>query len=295
MKAMKQFLKEPLVHFLVLGALLFAAYSFLNRGGEESPSQRQVRIGAGEVAWLKETWGRQWQREPTQEELRGLVTDFLREELLSREARAMGLEENDTIVRRRLAQKLEFLIKDTARLEEPSEDELQKFYKAHPELFQTAPRISFTQVFFNSEQRKDASAEAKAALVQLVDAKVNTAALGDRSLLESELRDADPQAVVAQFGAEFSSAIFVLPQGTWQGPVKSAYGVHLVRVQELKPGRQREFAEVKAQIIERWREDRQREGNERYFAGLLKKYDIVLEDGVKPLIGSLAGGKETTR
>ena len=114
---MKRLLKEPLLHFLVLGALLFAVYSWLNRSLPDNKSAAgTVRITSNEIAWLKETWSRQWQREPTRDELRGLVTDFLKEELLAREARALGLDQNDTIVRRRLAQKLEFLVQDTSRL-----------------------------------------------------------------------------------------------------------------------------------------------------------------------------------
>lgn len=292
---MKKVLREPLLHFLVLGALLFSAWSWVNRGGDVDALARQVRIGTGEMAWLKETWARQWQREPTRDELRGLITDYLREELLAREARAMGLEENDTIIRRRLAQKLEFLIQDTAQFTDPTEDDLRTFYRAHPERFQTAARISFTQILFNRQQRKDAATDAKDALDRLHGGSEDAIALGDRSLLDFEFHDVDEQAVTAQLGDRFAAAVFALPAGEWRGPVESGYGLHLVRVIDFKPGRQREFAEVKAQILERWREDRRREDNEKYFASLLKKYDVVLDDSVKPLIGSLAGGKEAAQ
>ena len=112
---MKHWLKEPLLHFLVAGGVLFGAYAWLNHGAPEN-SAGVVRITASEVAWLKETWARQWQRAPDDRELQGLVADYLREELLAREARAMGLDEGDTIVRRRLAQKMTFLLEDTARI-----------------------------------------------------------------------------------------------------------------------------------------------------------------------------------
>src|SRR5580704_19189271 len=144
-------LREPLLHFLLIGGLLFATYSWLRRGAGDDAAPAEVRITASEVAWLKETWSRQWQREPTRDELRGLVTDFLKEELLAREARSLGLDQNDTIVRRRLAQKLEFLVQDTSRLAEPTEEDLRRFYKASPERFQTDAHISFTHVFFSRE------------------------------------------------------------------------------------------------------------------------------------------------
>lgn len=275
--------REPLLHFLVMGALLFAAYAWLRRG-EKSDAPAAVRITADEVAWLKETWARQWQREPNSDELRGLVTEFLKEELLAREARAMRLDENDTIVRRRLAQKVAFLVEDTARLAEPTEQDLRRFYDAHPEHFQSEARVSFTHVFF----RAGKDAEAKAALAELARG-ADAAAMGDRLLIDAELRDADAQSVAAQFGADFAKAVMALKPGEWSGPVVSGYGLHLVRVSALTPGGVREFAEVKAKVFERWRDGQQRETSARYFASLLKKYDVIVDERVKPLIGPLEG------
>jgi len=284
---MKRLLKEPLLHFLVIGALLFAAYAWLNRGAaDQTKNAGTVRITTNEIAWLKETWSRQWQREPTRDELRGLVTDFLKEELLAREARALGLDQNDTIVRRRLAQKLEFLVQDTSRIAEPTEEDLRRFYEANLERFQTDARISFTQVFFSREKRADAATEAKAALSDLAD-RGNAADFGDRLLVDSELVDADMQSVAGQFGREFAEAVFTLKPGAWSGPIESGYGLHLVRVSEVKPATRRAFSEVKTQVLEYWREQRQRQDNEKYFASLLKKYDVVVDENLKPLIGSL--------
>jgi hypothetical protein len=284
--AMKRFLNEPLLHFLVLGALIFAAYSWLNHSlPGNTRAAGTVRITSNEIAWLKETWSRQWQREPTRDELRGLVTDFLKEELLAREARSLGLDQDDTIVRRRLAQKLEFLVQDTSRLAEPTEKDLRRFYEANSERFQTDARISFTQVFFSREKRVAAATEARAALSDL-SRGANAADFGDRLLVDSEIIDADMQSVAGQFGRDFANAVFALKPGSWSGPIESGYGLHLVRVSEVKPGKQRAFSEVRIQVLEYWREQRQRSDNEKYFASLLKKYDVVVDDSVKPLIGS---------
>ena len=283
---MKRFLNEPLLHFLVLGALIFAAYSWLNHSlPGNTRAAGTVRITSNEIAWLKETWSRQWQREPTRDELRGLITDFLKEELLAREARSLGLDQDDTIVRRRLAQKLEFLVQDTSRLAEPTEKDLRRFYEANPERFQTDARISFTQVFFSREKRAAAATEAKAALSDL-SRGANPADVGDRLLVDSEIIDADMQSVAGQFGREFADAVFALKPGAWNGPIESGYGLHLVRVSEVKPAKRRAFSEVKTQVLEYWREQRQRQDNEKYFASLLKKYDVAVDDSVKPLIGS---------
>ena len=290
---MKKLLQEPLLHFVLIGAVLFGAYAWRNRGAADENKPRQVRISEGDVQWLKETWARQWQREPTREELRGLVTEFLKEELLAREAREMGLDQNDTFVRRRLAQKVEFLVQDTSRLVEPTEDDLRRFYAAHPERFSEPARRSFTHLYFSREHRKDAVADARAVLDQLSHSPTaaRPSELGDRLLLDSEFQVVDSQAVAGQFGEKFSSAVFALPPGAWHGPIESGYGLHLVRVSAQTPARLREFAEVRAQVLDRWRDQRQREDNEKYFAALLKKYDVVVDASVKPLVG-VFGEKE---
>ena len=174
---LQRWLREPFLHFAAGGALLFGAYAWLNPSAPSSDAGRQVRIGEGEVSWLTATWQRQWGREPAPDELRLLVSNLLKEELLAREAREMRLDENDTIVRRRLAQKLEFMLEDTARLREPGEEELRRFYQASPEAFLTVPRVSFTQIYFRSERRSDAAA----ALPKLVAASpASGAQIGDQ-------------------------------------------------------------------------------------------------------------------
>lgn len=289
---MKKLLKEPLLHFLLIGGVLFGAYAWRNRGAKNDAGGRQVRISESDVVWLKETWTRQWQREPDREELRGLVTEFLKEELLAREAREMGLDQNDVFVRRRLAQKVEFMVQDTSRLAVPTEEDLRRFYAAHPERFSEPARVSFTHVYFSRENRKDPAGDARSALAKLRAAQPSTlnpqlAEVGDRLLLDSEFREVDQQAVAGQFGAKFAGAVFALPPGAWSGPIESGYGLHLVRVSAQTPARPREFAQVRAQVLERWQDQRQREDNEKYFAGLLKKYDVAVDASVKPLVGVL--------
>jgi len=292
----KKFLKEPLLHFLVIGAVLFGAYAWRNRGPSGGSQSLQVRVSEADVLWLKETWAKQWQREPDQNELRGLVTEFLKEELLAREARELGFDQDDPFVRRRLAQKVEFMMQDTSRLVEPTEDDLKKFYRAHPERFSESARVSFTHLYFSRDQRKDAAADARAALAELSHSPLaaRPSELGDHLLIDSEFRDADSQSVSGQFGAKFASALFALPPGAWHGPIESGYGLHLVRVTSQSPARLREFTEVRAQVLDRWHDQRQREDNEKYFAGLLKKYDVVLDASVKPLVGTL-GETEVVR
>jgi hypothetical protein len=287
---MKRLLREPLLHFLVAGGLLFGVYAWINpsdlyaRGTEA----RQVRIGEGEVRWLVETWSRQWRRAPTPDELRSLVSELLKEEILSREAREMRLDEGDTIVRRRLAQKLDFLLRDTARLAEPKEDELWRLYNAHPERFQAAARVSFTQIYFSPQRRKHAAGDAKTALERLSGTKlVDAATLGDPSLVEPTVRDADERAIAAAFGPGFAKAVLALAPGAWHGPIESGYGVHLVRVTQAAPLQPLPFEEVKAQLLELWREQQHRETEERYIRRVMDKYEVVIDDSVRSIIGPL--------
>jgi hypothetical protein len=290
-----KFLKEPLVHFLFVGAALFAAYAVIDRAPtqETGSQQRELHIGEGDVRWVAETWTRQWQRSPSQEELRGLVRDLLKEELLAREAHELALDKDDAVVRRRLAQKMTFLIEGTSGLAEPGDGELRQFYEAHHQEFRREARVSFTQVFFD-RARAGAQATAQQALVELAGA--SDAALitgkGDQLLIEPEVRDADEASVAAQFGQDFARAVFALAPGAWHGPIESAYGLHLVRISAITPAAQRPFSEVRNQVLERWREVQRLDAEKRYFAELFKKYQIIIDDSVKALVGSPAADLE---
>jgi hypothetical protein len=294
------FFKEPLLHFLVAGGLLFAAYTWINRDAEDAvpAASRTVRITAAEVEWLKQTWARQWQRPPSQDELKGLVAGFLKEDLLAREARSLGLDENDTVVRRRLAQKMEFMVQDTAQLAEPGEEELRRLYVRERERFQAPARITFTHVYFNHDRRgARAEADARAALQQLsqVGASASAPDLGDRFLGTYEFVDADELEVASMLGPKFARRVFGLAVGKWQGPIASGYGLHLVRVTEMRGAQPRQLAAVKDEVLELWREQREQERREQYFAALLERYDVVADDSVKSLLGPLAVAKELAR
>jgi parvulin-like peptidyl-prolyl isomerase len=274
---MKAWVREPLLHFLVAGALLFAAYAWLQ--GEEIEEPRTVRVSAAEVNWLREAWTRQWQRPPSEDELRGLVTGHLKEVLLAREALALDLGDNDTVIRRRLAQKMEFLVQDTARLVAPGDDELRRYFGINAARYRAPARTSFTQIFFRTEA---AAHKGRAEL-----ATKRTDELGDSSLLEREHSEADEQAVASQFGDAFSRAVVGLEAGRWHGPIASAYGFHLVRVSARQEARPLPFEEARPQLIEDWQREQQAKAAERFLAGLLKKYDVVADKSVEPLIAPL--------
>jgi hypothetical protein len=304
MKRITQLLREPLLHFLVIGAALFAAYAWQSRGGDAASPE--VRLAESDVRWLKETFALEHQREPSETELQGLVRGFVKEEMLARQAQDLGLDKDDIVVRRRLAQKMTFLLQDESARAEPSEDELHRLYEAQRRsppsqtdpnerrtLF-TRPRISFVQIFFSREKRADADADARAALAQLSNQDAAPpAGMGDPAAIKPEFRNVDARAVANQLGTKFAAAVFDLAPGGWQGPIESSQGLHLVRVTARVPGELRPFDEIKGELAEMWHEQRQRDAEERYLADLLKKYRIVPDPSVKPLADPLieeAGG-----
>jgi hypothetical protein len=274
---MNRWLHEPLLHFVLLGGLLFGAYSLLDRDAMDT--SQVVRISAAEVDWLKHTWSGQWQRPPDESELRGLVTGYLKEILLAREARALGLAENDTVVRRRLAQKMEFLVEDTARLAEPAEEVLRQYFAEHRSQYLQPSIISFIQLYFNTE------ASAREALKVL---KQNPSMqVGERSLLPRENAQADEQTVANLFGQQFASEIFTLEPNGWQGPVVSAHGFHLVHIHDAQPEQMYAFEEIRAQVLDDWYRAQQARASAQFLAALYKKYDVIVDKGIAPLIGPL--------
>lgn len=284
--AWRKFLKEPLLHFVALGAVLFAVHAWL-RPDVDDPAAARVHISEHDVRWLADTWTRQWHRAPTHDELRGLVSAFLREEVLAREARALGLDD-DPVVRRRLVQKLQFLVEDTLPVGEPDDDELRRVYLSTPERYTAPARVSFVHLCF-SRERQNATAGAQAALAELA-AGAPTTAVAERAdplLVDPAFVDAPEPVVAAQLGAEFARAVFALEPGAWHGPIGSPYGLHLVRVSAHEPARLQTFEEVRAVVRDAWRAQQQQAAEAAYFDALLRKYDVLVDRPVQSLVGPI--------
>jgi len=276
-------LKEPLLHFVAGGAVLFGAYALLDRDAANVDAKEPIRITEGDVQWLVDSWSKQWLRAPNPEEVERMVVDLVEEELLAREAVETGLDKGDTVVRRRLAQKLKFLVEDTSRLLEPTEAELASYHAAHARRFEAGPTVSFMQVFFNPEQRADAAADAKTSLVALQrDGGESIAGtMGDRFLIESRFDDLDRTAVSGIFGPEFADAVFALRRGEWSGPIKSGYGLHLVYMSSIAPARPQSFSEVRDAVLQDWRREKEEAAYREYLNALRAKYGVEIDDGVR--------------
>jgi hypothetical protein len=285
---MKRILREPLVHFLLLGAVIFAAYGVVSKRSGDEPGN--IVISAGQVAAMAETFTRTWRRPPTREELEGLIRDRVQEEVYSREAMALGLDKDDTIIRRRLRQKMEFLTDDVAALAAPTDEELSAYLKTHPDAFRVQRQFTFSQVYLNPERHGENLARDTAQLLaQLQQAgdKADISELGDSFLLEHKFESLPASEVTKQFGEKFAAILGELPPGQWQGPIESGYGVHLVLVNERTEGRVPALAEVRDAVRREWTNTRRLETNEKFYAELLKRYVVTIEQP-KPV----AGGKK---
>lgn len=265
-------LREPVVHFVLLGTLvwLLDAASGTDDGLEVVVTERQVaRIAA--------LWERQWRRPPTPEELRNLVDDHVREEILYREALRMGLDEDDTVIRRRLAQKIAFVSEDRAVPTVAPEAELEDFFAANAERYRRPARLSLRQVPFTGDAAEAAAVAALERLPEMADAELST--LGDASLLPRRIASWTRREVAAEFGRVFLEELDLTRVGRWQGPVRSAFGVHAVRLDDFAPEQPATLEGARREVERDWLEARRREANEAFYAELRARYRVRVETG----------------
>jgi len=275
---MKRILQEPLFHFLLLGLAIFAAYSLVSARSATAPDE--IVVTMGQVEHLAAGFSKAWQRPPTPEELAGLVRDRVREEVYYREAIALGLDKDDTVIRRRLRQKMEFISDDIAAQTEPSEADLKAYYSAHADAFRIEPRFTFSQIYLNPDRHgENLAGDAMRLLAQLNEAgeKSDPAMLGDTTLLPYRLTNAAASEVASQFGQAFAAKLPDLTPGQWQGPVESGYGLHLVLISERTAARLPPLTEVREAVRRDWESAKRREANEKFYQDLLKRYTVRIE------------------
>ena len=263
-------LKDPLFLFLAIGAALFAVDAW-----RTSLDDNVIRVGALDVARLQDQWAAQMDRLPTAEELSALVDAHVREEMLVREALAMGLDAGDVIIRRRLAQKLTFLTEDLALLEPATEAELQAFFQDNIERYRIAARMTFSHIYFSPDRRDAAEADAAAAKAAITDANWRTQ--GDPFMLRRTYAHVTVADVRKDFGVAFATALEGLAGGGWQGPVESGYGFHLVRIEGRTPSRLPTFSEMTRRVADDFDANRRNLANERYHQELRAQYRVEME------------------
>lgn len=288
--AVHKLVREPLLHFLVIGAALF--FLFDRMGNPVTAAENRIVIAQADLDRLADVWLRRTGRPPTPQEVEQQLYDFIREQVLYREALAMGLDKDDVIVRRRLSQKMEYLFKDLISIPEPTEIELNAFLAEKSSMFTVPAKISFRHVYLDPDIRGQRVHEDSAELLaQLRDSGngADVINMGDRSLLPDSFSDERESELAGLFGQSFAEELFGLPTGSWQGPVTSEYGVHLVYVYAHIEARLPPLAEIRERVSREWRNAKQNEADETFYQSLRQRYEIVLDDDI---IEDAMGGAE---
>lgn len=277
----RQMLREPLVHFLAAGAVLFGLSAMLGESWGLGGGQARIHVSAQKIEQLRDTWTRRWNAEPTDEQLRSLVDEFVREEVLYREALSSGLDRDDAVIRRRLAQKVEFLAQGLASVVEPSEAELQQYFEQHKARYVIPMQVGFSHVYFSRSSRGTAAeAAAQGTLDRLrgEQAAAEAALLGDRFMLPHEFPPQTRAQIRDLFGAPFAERVFELAPDEWSGPVPSSYGLHLVRVRHRVPARTPTLGEVRQQVTRDFEDARLRSAADTYYERLRQRFEILIDD-----------------
>jgi peptidyl-prolyl cis-trans isomerase C len=277
---LRKFSGEPLVQFFAIGALIYAAYAYTGDRAVEENGER-ISITTGQIAALEDAWKKRWNRAPTPQELQGVVRQLLRERVLAREAMAMGLDRDDVVIRRRLAQKLEYLSQDLLGIGTPSNEELAMFLAENARAHETPASVTMTHIFFDPDERgEQALEEAKNQKVVLSDLKVaptDARSYGDQFMLQSYYPERTYAELSKLFGSGFVDSLEELSVGEWHGPVLSGYGVHLVYVHHREDAAPAKLEDVKGRVLADWQDMKRKELSEKYLSGLLERYQVSIE------------------
>jgi hypothetical protein len=281
MDSVRQLAKEPLIQFLLIGACIYGVYAWFG-APDDDVMDNTIIVDAARIESFIGQWQQRWNRPPTQQELDGVINAFVREDILYRAAVAMGLDEDDPITRRRMAQKLEFLTNDIALFKEPALGELEQYFEDNQALYREPDLITFSQVFFDPDEREEATlddaAEMLAQLETAGEPDPATLGAGDRFMLQNYFSGASELEVRRQMGTGFTESVMQLEPGQWHGPVLSGYGVHLVYVYQLAEAPAPVFADVQPQVLEDWQTKQQEDFNETFFESLKSRYQIVIAE-----------------
>lgn len=281
----KRVLREPLIHFLLLALVIFVGYGLL--GAEVGNKPDSIVVTGPKIEQMATVFTKTWQRPPTAEELKGLIDDYVKEEILVHEALALGLDRDDTVVRRRLRQKMEFLNDADADVLTPTDAELDAYLKANAATFEIDPMLAFQQVFFNPQRRGDRIAQDAASALEalLTNPSTDRALFGDPTLLPPDLPLSSRTSIGQTFGAKFTEELDGAPLDQWTGPIASSFGLHLIRVSARVPGRVPTLGSVRDVVAREWTNAKRKELEDQRFAELLKGYVVSIESPARAETG----------
>jgi hypothetical protein len=272
--------REPLAHFLLIGLAMFAVYEVVNPGTNLAGSPRRIEVTADDLRQLQLAFAAQWHRAPTAQEMSGLVESKYREEILYREALALGLDKEDTIVKRRMVQKMEFLAEDVSTVRDPTPVELRDWFKENSGRFAQPGRVSFRHLYYSFDRRREhARGDATRALTVVAGKESDlpaTAATADTFMLQSYYGDRTPEQLAKEFGPGFAQALFQVKPRMWQGPIESGYGWHLVWVYSFTKPQAPALHEIEPDVKAAWIAERREESKRKSFEAMRTRYELML-------------------
>jgi peptidyl-prolyl cis-trans isomerase C len=272
-------LREPLVHFLLLGCALFAVYNYMYRGRVGVEPSRQIALTLDDLHQVNISFRSQWRRQPTEDEFKAMVEDKIQEEILYREGLALGLDKDDTIVKRRLAQKIQFLAEDVAAAHEPTPIELKAWFAKNSQVFALPGRITFRHVYFSPDTRgSHAHDDAVDALAKVAGEPEDSKAPGlkaDRFMFQAYYGDRSSAQLAKEFGPQFAQAVFKVEPGSWQGPIESGYGWHLVFVESFTPGRIPTLEGIESDVKTAWLGEQKRQAWQKAYREMRARYTVL--------------------
>lgn len=283
--SMSAFLRHPAVHIAALGVLAFLLHFLIF--GETDTAGNLITITEGDVEQMVTRWKMTFKRDPTKEEVRSLVQSHIREEVFYREAKRLNLDEDDIIIRRRLAQKMDFLSRDLASLAEPTEGSIAEYYEKNRENYRIPPYVTFSHIFFDVDRRgvleaRDIAVAQCAKLNAMSEFPSRISEFGDRFMLQDYYAEYDPRAVKSLFGGqEFTDSLFLWEPGRWNGPIPSGYGLHIVYVHSRTESRIPALEEVREAVEADIMDEIRRQTNDLFYSGLRSNYEIEMDDELR--------------
>jgi peptidyl-prolyl cis-trans isomerase C len=274
------FLKEPFFFIISIGIVFYFTYSslsnYLNR------DENVVVVTTNEIMQMEQSWESRWNRPPTSQEREGLINRHVKDIVLYRTALEMGLDKDDRVVIGRMVQKLKFMGNDLIRPPQPSEQDLVTFYEKHKEQYMPEEKVTMSHIFFDPDKREDETLVDADKALNILRSKGefdgDFSSYGDAFMLQNYYPDRSELAIRKLFGTGFTETVFQLETDTWQGPVLSGYGTHLVYVHNHQKSELPAFNIVRDQVKNEWMEDMQKKLNDRYVEGLMARYEIVFEE-----------------
>jgi hypothetical protein len=285
----KGLLREPLLQFLVLGAVLFGIHAFFARGVQEAPAK--IVVTTAQIANLQQTFAKAWRHYPSPDELKGLIEDYIRDEVYYREGKALDVDHDDIVIRRRIRQKMEFFAEDVADAE-PTDNELGAYLAAHSERFRAEPLVSFRQIFLSGSRGKALDGDAAKIGVVLSQPGTDPSKLGDGFLLGNEFDARSRSGVASDFGERFADKVLSADTGRWQGPFASPYGLHFVLVSKRSEGGVLPLASVRDAVKREWSNARRLEKLDQFYRALRARYEVVVEAPPSASVGKEVAGAQ---